>query len=359
MNTENKTWQGIKTSYLKQVKEALQTVGHPRSKEVIDDVCSHLDQRFAELEPQQQTWENYQAIITEMDPASDYAELLGSDQTTSEKNISYKFLVLLGLISTGILLTMIILPKYIQRKEQQNETSDRNELSFDDDPRLIGDWQSIDFVNSLEVFSPSKKFWRGDLFLKNITFRPRGKTSMSFTWTKGWLRCADAKAQYYLQEIEGSEYLFMPRLSGDVTIRGRKPGYYVLVKKEQAAKKTQQKDTSDAETKAVQVALDWLKLLDQHEYGRSWDEAASFFRQALPRDRWINTMEALQKPLGGVISRNVMSKQYLTSLPGAPDGEYVVMQFNTSFENKKSAVETVTPMREKDGIWRVSGYYIK
>jgi len=46
-------------------------------------------------------------------------------------------------------------------------------------------------------------------------------------------------------------------------------------------------------------------------------------------------------------------------VPGAPDGEYVVLRFETSFENKAKAIETVTPMREKDGTWRVSGYYIK
>jgi hypothetical protein len=43
----------------------------------------------------------------------------------------------------------------------------------------------------------------------------------------------------------------------------------------------------------------------------------------------------------------------------APDGEYVVIQFEASFENKKSAIETVTPMLDKDGNWRVSGYYVK
>ncbi len=49
----------------------------------------------------------------------------------------------------------------------------------------------------------------------------------------------------------------------------------------------------------------------------------------------------------------------MTSLPGAPDGEYVVIQIQTSFENKKSAVETITPMLDKDGRWRVSGYQIR
>lgn len=50
---------------------------------------------------------------------------------------------------------------------------------------------------------------------------------------------------------------------------------------------------------------------------------------------------------------------YTKKLPGAPDGEYVVIQYESSFEHKQSAVETVTPMLDKDGKWRVSGYYIK
>lgn len=57
--------------------------------------------------------------------------------------------------------------------------------------------------------------------------------------------------------------------------------------------------------------------------------------------------------------RKVKSTTCNTSLPGAPDGEYVVIRLETSFEYKKSAIETVRPMLEKDGRRRVSGYYIK
>jgi hypothetical protein len=60
-----------------------------------------------------------------------------------------------------------------------------------------------------------------------------------------------------------------------------------------------------------------------------------------------------------VVARKLKSKQYTRTLPGAPDGEYVVIQYETTFENKQSATETVTPMLDKDGVWRVSGYYIK
>ena len=35
------------------------------------------------------------------------------------------------------------------------------------------------------------------------------------------------------------------------------------------------------------------------------------------------------------------------------------MRFDTSFANKKSAVETVTFRLEKDGHWKSAGYFIK
>jgi len=57
--------------------------------------------------------------------------------------------------------------------------------------------------------------------------------------------------------------------------------------------------------------------------------------------------------------RYVASIEYATRLPGAPDGEYVVIQYETSFKNKRSSIETVTPILGKDGVWRVSGYFIK
>ncbi len=74
---------------------------------------------------------------------------------------------------------------------------------------------------------------------------------------------------------------------------------------------------------------------------------------------WVRTIEAVRRPLGDVVSRELRSADFTTTLPGAPDGEYVVVQLATEFENKASAVETVTPMKDPDGVWRVSGYFIR
>ncbi len=113
------------------------------------------------------------------------------------------------------------------------------------------------------------------------------------------------------------------------------------------------------EAAAVAAAKTWLALIDNAEYSESWETAASYFKGAITKERWQQSLTAVRKPLGALVSRDLKSKTYAQSLPGAPDGEYVVIQFNTSFENKKSAIETVTPMLDTDGIWRVSGYYIK
>jgi hypothetical protein len=113
------------------------------------------------------------------------------------------------------------------------------------------------------------------------------------------------------------------------------------------------------EKAAVVAAEQWLLLVDEGKYEQSWKEAAEYFKNAISQYKWHQSLQAVRNPLGKLISRKVKTQVYKTSLPGAPDGEYVVIQFETSFKNKKAAVETVTPMMDKDGVWRVSGYYIK
>lgn len=110
---------------------------------------------------------------------------------------------------------------------------------------------------------------------------------------------------------------------------------------------------------AKAAARQWLVLVDAGRYAESWEAAAGYFRKAVSKDVWQKQLRTARAPLGDVRARELMSAVYATSLPGAPDGEYVMIQYGTGFENKAQAVETVTPMMDDDGTWRVSGYYIK
>ena len=96
-----------------------------------------------------------------------------------------------------------------------------------------GKWESVDYVRETEDFKPGVKSWGEDLFLKGIEFRKGGKTSNPMmSWSGDWIvhKNGRTKAKYIIEEIDGVRYMFLPWLSGDVTIRGRKPGYYVLKK---------------------------------------------------------------------------------------------------------------------------------
>jgi len=106
-------------------------------------------------------------------------------------------------------------------------------------------------------------------------------------------------------------------------------------------------------------AESWLALVDAGKYAESWDQAAQLFRTSVTKEQWASKIRAARDPLGKVLSRKLKSANYTKTLPGVPDGEYVVIQYETSFEHKQSAVETITPMLDKDGTWRVAGYFIR
>jgi hypothetical protein len=112
------------------------------------------------------------------------------------------------------------------------------------------------------------------------------------------------------------------------------------------------------EKAAESAARSWLALVDAGNYTRSWSTASPLFRQNVSDPQWQVAAAGARSPLGGLKSRQLMSATFSRTLPGAPDGEYVVIRFSSSFEHKATAVETVTPMRDPDGAWRVSGYFI-
>ena len=114
-----------------------------------------------------------------------------------------------------------------------------------------------------------------------------------------------------------------------------------------------------AEKAAVTASGAWVSLVDGGDYAESWNQASALFKTAVTKEQWQQSLKAVRDPLGKMVARKLKSKQYTKNLPGAPDGEYVVIQYETTFEKKQSAIETVTPMLDKDGKWRVSGYYIK
>lgn len=110
---------------------------------------------------------------------------------------------------------------------------------------------------------------------------------------------------------------------------------------------------------AQQNAASWLSLTDAGRYGASWEQASKSFKAAITDEKWQSAVGSAREPLGKVTERKVKSTTFANSLPGVPDGEYVVIQYETRFEHKASAIETLTESRDSDGSWKVVGYFIK
>ena len=114
-----------------------------------------------------------------------------------------------------------------------------------------------------------------------------------------------------------------------------------------------------AAARAQVAAEPWLALLDAGEYEKTWDEASKAFKTSTTKEKWAEASKGLRDPLGKLVSRKLFSAKYTDKIPHAPQGKYVILQYDTAFEKKGMTIETVTPMLDPDGAWRVSGYYVK
>ena len=114
-----------------------------------------------------------------------------------------------------------------------------------------------------------------------------------------------------------------------------------------------------ATVEAAAAARAWLKLADDREYGSTYDRADDLFHETTTRDSWIQKLTTVRTPLGARKSLDLNTATYTTTVPGGPDGRYVLLAFASSFENKAKAVETLTFHEAEPGLWRLSGYFIK
>lgn len=115
----------------------------------------------------------------------------------------------------------------------------------------------------------------------------------------------------------------------------------------------------DPKASAAQAeARDWLALADRSDAKASWNAAGKKFQEAMPMSGWTDALAKARDPLGSVKGRTIFKTGFKKTFPGAPEGDYALIVYTTSFANKARSRETLTLERESDGKWRVVGYSI-
>jgi hypothetical protein len=107
------------------------------------------------------------------------------------------------------------------------------------------------------------------------------------------------------------------------------------------------------------AALAFVALVDEGEYGASWDEAHEAVRAAVTRDQWIASVRQARSQVDPLSDREFEAATVLEDPPGAPAGTYVEIRFRVRTGSGGSAVEAVVPQLASEGEWRVSGYFVQ
>jgi hypothetical protein len=105
----------------------------------------------------------------------------------------------------------------------------------------------------------------------------------------------------------------------------------------------------------------WLAQVDRGDLGASWEQVASAEKAVVQQVVWEESVHRVREPLGKP-TRSFVNAVATRFLADAPPGDYVVIQYTTQFDKLPvgtTCTETLMPMRDKDGAWRVMGYYIK
>ncbi len=102
----------------------------------------------------------------------------------------------------------------------------------------------------------------------------------------------------------------------------------------------------------------WLALLDNGALAESWRTAGTMFKAQVSEADWATAVRSVRDPAGAVVSRTQQSAERSNSLPGAPEGEYWIVQYQTVFANNPNATETVVLAREGADL-KAIGYFVR
>jgi len=119
-----------------------------------------------------------------------------------------------------------------------------------------------------------------------------------------------------------------------------------------------EKPDKEKAEKATAVAMEFLHLIDAGRYAESWQSAAKLMQEKVTRAEWVDKLTKARALSGALIERKEQNASYSTTAKDSPDGEYILLNYESRFQNTESVDEYVTVMLEGE-VWRVAGYFIQ
>jgi hypothetical protein len=109
----------------------------------------------------------------------------------------------------------------------------------------------------------------------------------------------------------------------------------------------------------IEAGQKWLALIDAGKAGTAWDVASKQLQSVVKRDQFVTEMRDVRKPLGKLATRTAVKFARAHDLPGAPAGDYAIVEYDVNFAGGKRLSEQLVWSLEENDTWRVAGYYYR
>jgi hypothetical protein len=114
---------------------------------------------------------------------------------------------------------------------------------------------------------------------------------------------------------------------------------------------------AEAKKAAREAAASWLALVDDDQFGESWDAAAGVLQQRIRREEWVRQARQLRDTTKALTTRRLATTQYRDSLRRAPaDGPFVLLKYRSTFAAGRFEELLLTVRQDK--AWTVAGYQV-
>ncbi len=109
----------------------------------------------------------------------------------------------------------------------------------------------------------------------------------------------------------------------------------------------------------VQAAAAIAEMIDGGRIAEVWDGSSPVSQKQIDRKKFVDTITAQRKSLGGPVSRHwtAVTRQIVNNDKNVPSGYYVSARFETRF-GSRTVSELFSFRFDDDKTWRLSGYSI-
>jgi hypothetical protein len=119
-----------------------------------------------------------------------------------------------------------------------------------------------------------------------------------------------------------------------------------------------QSPDSEKVEQATPAAVEFLRLVDGGKYLESWESSASLMQEKVTKNDWTDKLDKARNLSGELLQRVQKSASYATEAKDSPEGEYIMLIYESDFQRAEDVTEYVTVMLE-DNEWKVAGYFMQ